>query len=111
VALDIRLHEPSAPHEQAAEDTLEHAMLAWRTARAQIAAVAPDKLPREAQAAYYRMLTRIGLWVDARVAGADERGAELESDEDHAAADDAHDAHDDSGDAVAPASAHTVAVE
>jgi hypothetical protein len=69
VAVDIDLDEPLLPDDETAEEAFERAMTAWRTARARIETVRPEHLPRVLREEYYRMLVRIGLWADARVAG------------------------------------------
>jgi hypothetical protein len=74
----MTLNETLLPHDESAEEALERACAAWHTARARLEAVDAAHLSPASRDAYYRMLTRIGLWVDARAFGAD-AGEEAES--------------------------------
>ena len=67
MAIEARLDQTLLPHDESAEDALERAIAAWGAARSRFATVDPAKLSTAGRLAYYRVLSRIGLWSDARV--------------------------------------------
>lgn len=70
MAVDLPLEENVLGHDDDAEEALESALGAWRTARTRLDAIDPARLSRLSRETYFRLLTRIGLWSDARMCGA-----------------------------------------
>lgn len=67
VAVNLDLTETLLPHDESTEDAFERALAAWRVARARLETVDPSQLCETTREEYYRVLTRIGLWADARM--------------------------------------------
>jgi hypothetical protein len=65
----MTLDEMPLPHDASAEEALERAAQAWRSARARLESVDPAVLAPSQREQYFRLLARIGLWADARVGG------------------------------------------
>jgi hypothetical protein len=76
VAVEIPLCDDTLlAHDERAEEAFEHALLAWRAARARIETVDPTRLSPAGRAAYFHLIARIGLWSDARMGGCDDPDA------------------------------------
>jgi hypothetical protein len=66
VAIDVSI--PTDPTDvDSAEDALERALGAWRTARERLQRIDPNTLEPELRERYVQTLIYIGLWADARV--------------------------------------------
>lgn len=86
MAVQVSLESPE--QDGLDDEALERALALWRSARAAFERVDPAQVPEAVRGAYFRALTRIGIWADARVCGARAGEPEEPTDDQDADSDD-----------------------